>query len=1241
MPDTTNKNKNEEPPAHLVAEKIVRKLERARLRETRPSVSFEFFPAKTEAGVNNLLSRIQDMSFRLQPTFVTLTWQSHFKDESVWLNIGSKVQQHFGVDTLLHLTCHLPKEDLKRILNNARKAGIRNILALRGDPPIRASVYNSGESTSSTAKPVWRTVPGGLKNALELVELIRAEHGDYFCIAVAGYPEVHTENWNDLHLPPSEQAQIRDLERLKMKVDAGADFVLTQFFFDLDIFFDFERRCREMGIHVPIVPSCMPVQTYRSFCQFTRWCRTRVPSKVLKDIESIRGNDEAVREYGIRLGTDLCRRLLDHGYYAIHFYTMNLNEAVSRILENLDMIPKPHERPMPWMMGPGDASSKRPQEEVRPIFWVKRAASYLSRTANWREFPNGRWGDARSPAYGELTDYYLAAKRPTVDRKKMWGVPKTETDIRNIFVKYVDEEVHELPWCDTKITAESKVIIDDLRWLNMNGFLTINSQPKVNGAPSSDPTVGWGGKDGYVFQKAYVEFFCSPELFTKLLNYLPHYPTLTYHATNCEGLEYSNAAESRANAVTWGVFPGREIIQPTVVDPASFRAWKDEAFELWNSQWGATYDPNDPEESKAISLIDGIRQNYWLVNLVDNAYADQDSDIFRIFKDLVTNSLNTRELREMVQNLQSENRQLRRKVTKLEEINAYSTEEIREIVERAARAESENASLRMLLKRRNALQELDEDKAPSAVTLPPRVEPVSGESANEAPDESAGSPYVATDPELNVEPMPESRRYSIEQSREKLERSRADSLGEPKDEDGTSNAQISMRSGMKRVHYGLKGVSPESSASQVDPVSKKEYAPLSEKYSEGAASHSKGSSRVSYGLKGFQTKEREPKKRENDKYFKNEGWGVTTAMKTEDSGKPTRERHVSFSEDQEVTEEKDSVADDQDKMKTLSAKSAPESLDDKQHFSTAATADKGGSKRVSYGLKGFGASESTSATSSGASDQEKIKTLNAKAAPESLDDQQHFATGAKAQKGGSTRVSYGLKGFGASNTTSSNNKEPSDQDKISNLSAKAAPDSLSDQAHFSGASKEERGGSKRVSFGLKGFGGSNKGEKPEPSDQDKMKNLNAKSAPESLDDEQHFAGAFKDNKGGSKRVSYGLKGFGGGSSESQEKSGNSDQDKMKNLNAKAAPDSLGDKQHFSGASKDEKGGSKRVSYGLKGFGGNTSKSDKNEGSSDQDKMKNLNAKDAPDTLGDQTHFSKATKTEKEGSKRVSYGLKGF
>jgi len=173
------------------------------------TVSLEFFPAKTEEGMGNLLARIEAMVLTLQPTFVTLTWRSAFEDESLWLKIGSIVQKEFSVDVLLHLTCHLPRVDLVRVLQNAKDAGIRNILALRGDPPI-------GEDK-------WQAVPGGFSNAVELVRLIRELHGDWFCVAVAGYPEVHTECWNSPDLPPSEQSQALDLCHLKEKVLAGKE----------------------------------------------------------------------------------------------------------------------------------------------------------------------------------------------------------------------------------------------------------------------------------------------------------------------------------------------------------------------------------------------------------------------------------------------------------------------------------------------------------------------------------------------------------------------------------------------------------------------------------------------------------------------------------------------------------------------------------------------------------------------------------------------------------------------------------------------------------------------------------------------------------------------------------------------------------------------------------------------------------------------------------------------------------
>jgi 5,10-methylenetetrahydrofolate reductase len=234
----------------------------------------------------NLIDRIEAMTKKMQPTFVTLTWRSSFQvceqflawpvlprcsrllagfaafliqkqDESSWLRIGTLIQKRCGVDVLLHLTCHLPVSDLRRVLRKAREAGIHNILALRGGPSM-------GDAGS------FRPVPGGLRNAIDLVKLIREEHGDYFCVAVAGYPEVHNEAWNSPCLPPSEQAAKLDLERLKQKVDAGADFVLTQFVYDAKLFLKFEKvpNLSFYGCRVPrVVGGC---EAFRSASSLDR-----------------------------------------------------------------------------------------------------------------------------------------------------------------------------------------------------------------------------------------------------------------------------------------------------------------------------------------------------------------------------------------------------------------------------------------------------------------------------------------------------------------------------------------------------------------------------------------------------------------------------------------------------------------------------------------------------------------------------------------------------------------------------------------------------------------------------------------------------------------------------------------------------------------------------------------------------------------------------------------------------------
>jgi len=190
---------------------------------------------------------------------------------------------------------------------------------------------------------------------------------------------------------------------------------------------------------------------------------------------------------------------------------------------------------------------------------------------SWDEFPNGRWGDSRSPAYGDLSDYHWMTLHfdKSIDLKALWGQElKSEQYINDVFSKYVSGELIRLPWTDTSLALESEVIKDKLKLLNRNGFLTINSQPSVNGVPSDHPVHGWGGPGGFVYQKAYIEFFTSPALFTKLIDLIKlKYPNLSYMAIDIKGnFESSYDTDRRsATAVTWGVFPGKEILQPTVL----------------------------------------------------------------------------------------------------------------------------------------------------------------------------------------------------------------------------------------------------------------------------------------------------------------------------------------------------------------------------------------------------------------------------------------------------------------------------------------------------------------------------------------------------------------------------------------------------------------------------------------------------------------------------------------------------
>lgn len=593
--------------------KIIEKIN-ANIKDGKTFFSFEFFPPRTEEGVENLFERL-DRMVAYGPTFCDITWGAGGSTAEVTLGIATKMQNLFCVETMMHLTCtNMPVEKLDNALAEVKKAGLQNILALRGDPP-------KGQEN-------FTKVEGGFGGALDLVKYIKSQHGDHFGIGVAGYPEAHPD-----YIVEDEDEMKKNywdsLDYLKQKIDAGGDFIVTQLFYRVERYLQFVEDCRSIGITCPILPGIMPIMTYGGFKRMTTFCKTDVPPAVNDALEAIKDNDEAVKAYGIQLGVDMCKQLLEAGVPGLHMYTLNLERSAVSILEQVGVLDTSRvPRPLPWRQVP----STRPGETIRPIFWSNRPKAYLHRTLDWDTFPSGRWGNSRSPAYGTLSDYQFMRRHQSSEKRKKeareaWGDSvASEQDVVDVFVKYCKGEISVLPWTELEgLHRETSLIQDKLSSLNAAGYLTINSQPPLNGVSSTDHEFGWGGPGGYVYQKAYVEFFVSPAKLDALLTKLDQHPSITYMAVNKDGDVKSNMKQDCVNAVTWGVFPGHEIEQPTVVDPVSFLVWKDEAFDLWVSEWGSLYE--DGSDSK--KTLEGIAANWWLVSVVDNDHVK--GDLFAVF----------------------------------------------------------------------------------------------------------------------------------------------------------------------------------------------------------------------------------------------------------------------------------------------------------------------------------------------------------------------------------------------------------------------------------------------------------------------------------------------------------------------------------------------------------------------------------------------------------------------------------
>ncbi|EPS72282.1 methylenetetrahydrofolate reductase [Genlisea aurea] len=532
--------------------------------------SFEFFPPKTEDGVDNLFERM-DRMVAFNPTFCDITWGAGGSTADLTLEIANRMQNIVCVETMMHLTCtNMPVEKIDHALQTIKSNGIQNVLALRGDPPHGQDKFVK--------------VEGGFSCALDLVEHIRSKYGDYFGITVAGYPEGHPDVILDGVAPL--EAYENELAYLKRKVDAGAEVIVTQLFYDTDIFLKFVDDCRQLGITCPIVPGIMPINNYKGFLRMTGFCKTKIPTEITAALEPIKDNEEAVKAYGIHLGTEMCKKILASGIKTLHLYTLNMEKSALAILTNLGLI-----------------------EE-----------SKISKSLPWRRPTN---------VFRVKEDFM----RPRARDKKLhdeWAIPLEKVeDIHELFKKFCLGKLRSSPWSELDgLQPETKIINEQLGSINSKGFLTINSQPAVNGLPSDSPGVGWGEPNGYVYQKAYLEFFCSPDKLNALVEKSKHYPLLSYIAIDDQGSLISNVERSNVNAVTWGVFPSKEIIQPTIVDPASFVVWKDEAFEIWSKGWAKLYPDNDPSRK----ILEEVRKNYYLVSLVDNDYIN--GDLFAVFKDL-------------------------------------------------------------------------------------------------------------------------------------------------------------------------------------------------------------------------------------------------------------------------------------------------------------------------------------------------------------------------------------------------------------------------------------------------------------------------------------------------------------------------------------------------------------------------------------------------------------------------------
>jgi methylenetetrahydrofolate reductase (NADPH) len=294
--------------------KLIRDIHAAAKAAKRPVISIEFFPPKTDEGDRNLLEKTIPALAKLKLDYCSVTYGAGGSTRDKTLTIVDRIQRQHCLPAMSHLTCvNATKDEIGGVLDQAQALGIKNILALRGDPP-----GGTGEFTKTA---------GGFEFSSELVAFTKARGG--FGIGVAGFPEGHIA---------CKEGRYVDWQRLKGKIDAGADFVLTQLFYNNNDFFEFYDHLKnKLNVTIPICPGILPILSGSQIKRFTQMCGSKLPPELITKLESFGDNDEAAAAYGVEYATKQCEALLKAGVPGLHFYTLNKSKSTTHVLKNLGL----------------------------------------------------------------------------------------------------------------------------------------------------------------------------------------------------------------------------------------------------------------------------------------------------------------------------------------------------------------------------------------------------------------------------------------------------------------------------------------------------------------------------------------------------------------------------------------------------------------------------------------------------------------------------------------------------------------------------------------------------------------------------------------------------------------------------------------------------------------------------------------------------------------------------------------